>query len=143
MTTADFEVFDAKQTAENPILNPSKAPDTTWVERLAPLPVGYSFRVKRPDTESVRNFVKRVNNAARSEGGGFKSLEWHQENPNLPREQEHTFLVRVKALDVKAQQRAQALSQNGTSQAQQPTQPQETSNSTPEQESGPRGPRGR
>lgn len=140
---AEMEMMDPQEAAG--YFTPSKKPDATWVSRIQPLEVGATFKVKRQEGEENRSLIRRINTAATSKEAGYKLLEWKQQNPNLPREAETVFIVRVKGRDTKSEERDKAKAElarkNGTAQAQQTTQGTE-STSTPmparETPSGPR-----
>jgi|SRR5215469_3004609 len=108
MTQADdFKVFDAAETktlAE--FQTATSTPDKVWSDRIAPIPVGASFTINRPADETQRAFKKRINRAAMV---SFKTLEWKSRDGALPDTVEPThWLVKVKALDLKAQAAAKA-----------------------------------
>ena len=95
----------------------SKEIDMTWATRIGNLTLGQAFQTERPDTESVRQFKKRMNAAA---GHTFRSLDWTTLDPKQPEGVEpKKFLAKVKAIDTKAQKEAQEKAQtepsaNGT-----------------------------
>ena len=104
---SEFVVYDAAETktlAE--FQTATSTPDEIWSKRIAPIPVGASFTINRPADETQRAFKKRINRAAMV---SFKTLEWKSRDGSLPDDQEPThWLVKVKALDLKAQAAAQA-----------------------------------
>jgi hypothetical protein len=137
MTQVDtFEVFDEKATAENPIFKTeSQKPDPIWTDRITPLNVGYSFRVTRVDGETVRQLKKRINRAA---GVSFKTLEWKPEDQNVDSQDAKRFIVRVKALDLKAKAAAEAKARQNGQEAPSQTQGTKEGENTPTTPSGPR-----
>jgi hypothetical protein len=135
MTQVDtFEVFDAKATAENPLFKTeSQKPDPIWTDRITPLAVGYSFRVTRPEGESVRQLKKRINRAA---GVSFKTLEWKPEDQNVDSQDAKRFVVRVKALDLKAKAAAEAKARQNGQEAPSQTQQTTEGETTPDRVGG-------
>jgi hypothetical protein len=114
-----FEQFTQEQIASDPLFKvEEKKADETWSMRISSVAVGGGFRVHRTEGESTRQLKRRVNAAAGSELGGFKVLEWKPESKNLPDGQPSSYLVRVKALDLKAKAEAEEArkkaSQNGS-----------------------------
>jgi hypothetical protein len=122
MTTVDstdvFEpILDVAEVRRLTTTARTKEIDMTWAERIGKLTLGQAFNTQRPDTESVRQFKKRINAAA---GHTFRSLDWTTLDPKQPEGVEpKRFLAKVKAIDIKAQQEASQKAQtdgsaNGT-----------------------------
>ena len=139
-----FSIQDAKTTTEE-FKTETQKPDELWVGRIAPIPVGASFTVNRPESETVRQFKKGINRAAMV-APNFKTLEWKSKDTNLPDGVEPThFVAKIKALDTKAKAEFEAKgqnAQNGTQEAAETTDVTETSEAPPEIQRGPRGARG-
>lgn len=150
MTQTDtFETFDKAQLAEIAPKIEKTPPDPVWTARIQPLTVGTGFRVHRIEGETVRQLKKRINKAA---GVSFKTLEWLPEQKNVAADDVTSFIVKIRALDLKAKAEAEKKaeeekSQNGSNPS--PTAPEPTSENepavspeiTPETPSGPRRPR--
>jgi hypothetical protein len=106
-----FAVQDLQTTVKE-FQTEAQKPDELWVTRLTPIPVGQSFTVNRPEGESVRQFKKRINRAAMAPPN-FKTLEWKSRDTNLPEGVEPThFVVKIRALDLKAKAEHEAKLQN-------------------------------
>lgn len=120
-----FETFSPAQLAENPLFKAEeKKPDETWTQRISGVALGSGFRVHRTEGESTRQLKRRINAAAGSEAAGFKTLEWKPEDRKLPDGFPASYIVKVKAIDLKAKAEAEANrqnAQNGTSQGQETT----------------------
>lgn len=142
-----FETFTPQELSENPLFKTEeKKPDETWTSRIASIALGSGFRVHRTEGESVRQLKRRVNAAAGSESAGFKTLEWKPESKNLPDGNPASYIVKVKAIDLKAKAEAanRQDAQNGPVQGQQTTDPQNNPTEGVETEAtAQRGPRGR
>jgi len=126
----DFETFDAAAIAAMPAFQQTvSGPDQTWVDRIASVNVGSGFRVRREEGETSHQVKRRVNAAAAVH---YKLLMWKPEQTNLPEGQQPTsWVVKVKALDLKAKAEAEAKArQNAQSAPSQPQQPTETPNGT-------------
>ena len=89
--------------------------DQGWAERIGTLTLGQAFNTVRPETETVRQFKKRLNAAA---AASYRSLDWTTQDPKQPEGVEpKRFLARIKAIDANAQKEALAASSaNGTAQ---------------------------
>jgi len=152
--TPVFETFTQDEMNNDPLFKPEeKKPDEIWSSRIASVALGTGFRAHRTEGESVRQLKRRINAAAGSPEGGFKTLEWKPEDRNLPDGQPASYRVKVKAIDLKAkaeweaeQAKKTTTSQNdqgGTVEGQQPTTDENQSDSTPENEPAVAGRRGR
>ena len=121
MTDDGFSVATVEETAANPLfIAESQKPDELWTQRIASLPVGASFTVRRQEGESVRQLKKKINKAALVH---WKLLDWKTKETNLTAPNEPTnWSVKVRALDLKEKAKADAkAAQNGTQKAAQPT----------------------
>jgi hypothetical protein len=140
-----YEPFDATQIAAMPAFQNAKSgPDQTWVDRIANMPVGAGFRVYREEGETPMQMKRRISTAAKVH---FKELEWKPEQIDLPQGQNPTsWVVRIKAIDLKAKAEAEAR-QNGSNASAQPPQTTSTTSTdtstsdTAETAGGPRRPR--
>jgi hypothetical protein len=99
-TVDDFEVLEPVDLKKLTSKARSKEVDMKWAERIATLPLGKGFKTTRPDTESVRQFKKRMNAAA---AHSKRTLEWTtldpKKDPNAVEEPKQ-FIAKVKAIDV-------------------------------------------
>lgn len=113
MTTADFETFDKEAMSEITAKEIADKVDHVWADRINTLPVGHGFRARRDDSETVRQFKRRVNDAGRFV---FRELDWFPQHKNIKPEDETEWVVKVRSLNVKAQAEAvaRATSQNGS-----------------------------
>jgi hypothetical protein len=126
MTTADFETFDKEAMSEITAKEEIDKLDHVWAERISKLPVGHGFRARRDDSESVRQFKRRLNAAAKY---SFRELEWFPEQKNVKPEDVTSWVVKVRSLNVKAQQEAAAkaaMAQNGQNASQASQEGQQT-----------------
>jgi hypothetical protein len=114
MTTADFETFDKDAMSEITAKEEVDKLDHVWAQRISTLPVGHGFRARRDESESVRQYKRKLNAAAKF---SFRELEWFPEQKNIKPEDVTSWVVKVRSLNVKAQQEAAAKA------AQQPTSP--------------------
>jgi len=140
MTTADTDWVTFTKDAMSDITAKEEADkvDHVWADRISTLPVGHGFRARRDDSETVRQFKGRLNRAARFT---FRELEWFPEHKHIKPEDETSWIVKVRSLNVKAQAEAAAkaaqavTSQNGSetlSQPQQTTEGENTGNGASE-----------
>jgi hypothetical protein len=106
---------------------PVSEADKVWVDRIGGIDVGKSFKIRRPEMETQRQFKKRINRAAAS---SFRTLEWKALDTNLPDGVEaRNFVAKVKAIDLKAKAEHEAraaASQNGQNAPQTPQEAPET-----------------
>lgn len=146
MTTADstdFQGFLGKEEmSEITAKEIADKVDHIWADRINTLPVGHGFRARRDDSETVRQYKRRINDAARFV---FRELDWFPQHKNIKPEDETEWVVKVRSLNVKAQQEAadKAKSQNASqasSAAPQTTNGQNTGNPSSEDKT-PVGPR--
>jgi len=143
MTTADFETFDKDAISEFTAKEEIDKVDHVWSDRIGTLPVGHGFRARRDDSESVRQFKRRLNAAAKFT---YRELEWFPEQKNVKPEEVTSWVVKVRSLNVKAQAEAvakAAMAQNGpnpSQESQQTTNGENTGNSSSEENvsTGPR-----
>jgi hypothetical protein len=112
MTTADFETFDKEAMSEITAKEIADKVDHVWADRINTLPVGHGFRARRDDSETVRQFKRRVNDAGRFV---YRELDWFPQHKNIKPEDETEWVVKVRSLNVKAQAEAaaKAAAQNG------------------------------
>lgn len=105
MTTAEeFETVDAAEVRKLTTTARSKEIDMTWAGRIRTLGIGQGFKTTRPETETVRQFKRRINAAAEH---SFRSLTWTTLDPKQPEGVEPSkFLAKVQAIDTKAQNEA-------------------------------------
>jgi hypothetical protein len=105
MTTAEeFETVDAATVKKLTTTARSKEIDMTWAGRIRTLGIGQGFKTTRPETETVRQFKRRINAAAEY---SFRSLTWTTLDPKQPEGIEPSkFLAKVQAIDTKAQEEA-------------------------------------
>lgn len=104
-TPEPWETFDKETLATLTPKSEASMPDPVWSERIGSLPVGNGFRIKRQEGETVRQLKKRINRAA---GVTFRTLEWYPEQKNVATEDVTSFVVKVRALDLKAKATAEA-----------------------------------
>jgi len=104
MTTADFETFDKEALAEITAKAEIDKLDHMWADRIGTLPVGHGFRAKRDDNESVRQFKRRMNAAAKF---SYRELQWFPEQKNVKAEDVTSWVVKIRSLDTKAQREAE------------------------------------
>jgi len=142
MTTADFETFDKEAISEITAKAEIDKLDHVWAERISTLPVGHGFRARRDDSESVRQYKRRLNAAAKF---SFRELEWFPDHKNIKPEDETSWIVKIRSLNVKAQREAEEAkngqdARKGTQEAQQTTEGENTGTENPN-ENAPVGPR--
>lgn len=118
----NFEMISTEEMKQQLLKTQEDKIDREWAERISTVPVGAGWKMTRPEEESQRNFKRRINAAA---GVSYRTLDWYPQETNLPAGTDaKTFVVRVKSIDLKAKQAAEAAtaqnSQNGTSNGQQP-----------------------
>lgn len=148
MTTADFETFDKEAMSEITAKEQADKVDHTWADRINTLPVGHGFRARRDDSETVRQYKRRINDAARFV---YRELDWFPQHKNIKPEDETEWVVKVRSLNVKAQAEAaaKATSPNGSNPSQEASQtlPAGTDETregeNPEASTGPRSARNR
>lgn len=124
LTLAEITAATAKEAADKI--------DHEWADRIATLPVGGGFKIKRSEGEPTRTLKTRIGRAARSV---FRDLAWYPQPGSLTDGKPASYIVRVKSIDLKAQAEAANAqnAQNGTVQAQQPTEGQNNGESVPEE----------
>jgi hypothetical protein len=149
MTTADtFETFDKDAMSEITAKEIADKVDHVWADRINTLPVGHGFRARRDDSETVRQFKRRVNDAGRFV---YRELDWFPQHKNIKPEDETEWVVKVRSLNVKAQAEAAAklAAQNGSQASQEGQQTTSVENNPSEDgqnqeaSSGPRSARNR
>lgn len=116
MTTAEeFETVDAAEVRKLTTTARAKEIDMTWAGRIRTLGIGQGFKTSRPETETVRQFKRRINAAAEY---SFRSLVWTTLDPKQPEGVEPSkFLAKVQAIDTKAQDEAAAKAAQSTESA--------------------------
>jgi len=149
MTTADtFETFDKDAMSEITAKEEIDKLDHVWAQRISTLPVGHGFRARRDDSESVRQYKRRLNAAAKF---SYRELEWFPDQKNVKPEDVTSWIVKVRSLDVKkaAEAAAKANGQNASQASQEGQQTPSAENNAPEDgqnqeaSSGPRSARNR
>ena len=104
MTTADtFETFDKDAMSDITAKEEIDKLDHMWAQRIATLPVGHGFRARRDDSESVRQYKRRLNAAAKF---SYRELEWFPDQKNVKPEDVTSWVVKIRSLNIKAQQEA-------------------------------------
>lgn len=103
-TTEEFETVTPAEVRKLTTTARTKEIDMTWAGRIQTLGLGQGFKTTRPETETVRQFKKRLNIAA---GSVFRTLVWTTLDPKQPEGVEPSkFLAKVAAIDTKAQDEA-------------------------------------
>lgn len=105
--------------------------DQVWSERIATLGIGGGFLIKRTEAETQRAIKTRINRAAEASG---RKLTWYPQSGTLADGKPASYVVKVTAITVVQN------GQNGTSQAQQTTEGQNTAD-TASEDNAPAGPR--
>lgn len=96
-TNGEFEPLEIAEVRKLTRTARSKEIDATWRDRIATIGLGKGFKTIRPETETVRQFKKRMNAAA---AAAHRTLEWTTMDKNLPEDVEAThFVATVKAID--------------------------------------------
>lgn len=128
MTMAE-EVFEPLTLAEITAATakePTERVDVAWRDRIATLPVGGGFKIGRSEGETSRSLKTRINRAAMAT---FRELTWYPQSGNLADGKPATYVVKVKAIDLKKQAEAAQKAQNGTVQAPEPSEPEKNGES--------------
>lgn len=116
LTLAEITAATAKATADKI--------DPMWKQRIEGLPVGGGFKLTRTESETQRALKTRINRAAEA---SYRELAWYPQSGLLADGKPGSYVVKVKALDLKAKAEAEA-SQNGQSGTSQPQQTTEGEN---------------
>ena len=107
-----FEVLEIAEVRKLTRTARSKEVDTVWRDRIATLALGKGFRTQRPETETIRQFKKRMNAAA---AAAHRTLEWTTMDKNLPEDVEATnYVATVKAIEVVKEEPAETASGEAT-----------------------------
>lgn len=126
----EFETMTPAEVRKLTTTARTKEIDSIWAGRIQTLGIGQGFKTSRPETETVRQFKKRINGAA---GSVFRTLVWTTLDPKQPEGVEPSkFLAKVSAIDTKAETEAKNAvasesSQNGTVANETPETPDSTS----------------
>lgn len=139
MATEDFNPLSLAEITAATEKEKADKVDHVWAERIATLGIGGGFLIKRTEAESQRAIKTRINRAAEA---AYRKLDWYPQSGVLADGKPSSYVVKVKAIDVKAQAEASTSQngQSGTVQAQQTTNSENTPNGTSE-ENEPVGPR--
>lgn len=105
--------------------------DHVWEGRIATLAIGGGFLIKRTEAETQRAIKTRINRAAEASG---RKLTWYPQSGTLADGKPSSYVVKVTAITVVQN------AQNGTVQAQQTTDSENTATDESE-ETTPVGPR--
>lgn len=106
----EFEQVSAADVKKMTTTARSKEIDPVWAERIGTLGIGQGFKTQRKDTETVRQFKKRINAAA---AASYRTLVWTTLDPKQADGVEPSkFLAKVNAIDTTP--RENPASENGS-----------------------------